>query len=44
MTDMLYVLFGTPIVFVAACWLGRKFQRSHWLLDRPYAERVEALK
>lgn len=29
---------------IAGGWLGRQWQRHQWLLDRPYSERVEALK
>ena len=42
--EMLLVAIGLPIAAVIGGLLGRYAQRKLWMLDRPYAERVAALK
>lgn len=41
------IILAIPLYIIGGAfggWLGRKYQRHAWLLDRPYAERVAALK
>lgn len=40
----LVVFTAGPPVWAFFGWLGRQYQRSSWLLNRPYHERVEAMK
>ena len=42
--DLLLLLVGSPIAAILGGLAGRWAQRKMWNLDRPYAERVEALK
>ncbi len=41
---MLWFVLAVPFTFVTAIWLGRKFQRFWWDLDKPYAERLRILR
>ena len=40
--EFLFLAVGTPIAFVIFAYLGRKYQRYAWMLDKPYADRVAA--
>lgn len=42
--DIGLIVLGCIASGIAGGWLGRKAQRKYWLLDRPYAERVAALR
>lgn len=42
--DALLLILGSPIAVILGGLAGRWAQRKIWKLDRPYAERVEALK
>ena len=39
--EILLVILAAPFAGWLGGWLGRKWQRHVWMLDRPYAERVE---
>ncbi len=41
-TELLLLVLGSPIAFVIFIYLGRKYQRYAWMLDKPYADRVVA--
>jgi hypothetical protein len=42
--EFMLTLFGCLAIAPVAMWLGRKWQRHHWMLDRPYSERLEAIR
>ena len=42
--DLLVLILGSPIAAILGGLAGRWAQRRMWKLDKPYAERVAALK